>query len=289
MGLVMDRKGNVVEARSLQDCVLEGLYGHMLGRAFLKPLVSPAVSRLVGDFLDSRFSKFLIQRFIRNHSIDMEEVEPMEYTSFNDFFTRKLAKGARRLDPCPEALISPCDSRVSVYPIDNECSFRIKNTDYTVNSLLRNPRLAAEFMGGYVWVFRLCVEDYHRYIYVDNGRVGASERIPGVLHTVNPVANDRYPIYKENTREYCVLRSKHFGRMIQMEVGAMLVGKIQNHSRGERVRRGWEKGRFEFGGSTVILMTKRGAALPDEDIRRNSRQGIETRVHLGERVGRRPL
>lgn len=286
MSLVVDRKGNIVEKGSLQDRILEGLYGHVPGRILLKALVSPAVSKLAGAFLDSGLSRVLISWFIRSHSMDMAEYEAREYRSYNDFFTRKLAKGGRALDPDPRALVSPCDSRVSVYRIDGESSFSIKNTHYTVNSLLRNPRLAAEFLGGYVWVFRLCVEDYHRYIYVDNGRAGANVRIPGVLHTVNPVANDRYPIYKENTREYCLLRSEHFGRMVQMEVGAMLVGKIRNHSRGERVRRGWEKGRFEFGGSTVILITGKDRVLPDKDILKNSALGRETKVRLGERVGK---
>ena len=288
MGMVVDRKGNIVEDQSLQDRILKGLYGHRLGRALLKPLVSPAVSRLLGGFLDSGLSKALIPWFIRSHSIDMADYQPKEYRSYNDFFTRGLVKGARRLDSCPEALVSPCDSRVSVYPVNVESEFTIKHTRYTMQSLLRDYRLAAEYAGGYVWVFRLCVEDYHRYIYVDGGRVSKPVRIPGILHTVNPVANDRYPIYKENTREYCVIRSEHFGKMIQMEVGALLVGEIRNHARGERVRRGWEKGRFAFGGSTVILLTKKGAVLPDGDILENSRRGLETKVRLGERVGARP-
>lgn len=287
MSLVADRKGNIVEKG--QDRILKGLYGTVPGRFFLKLLVSPAVSKLAGAFLDSGLSRALIPGFVRRHSIDMAQFEPREYQSYNDFFTRKLAKGARTLDACPGALVSPCDSRVSVYPIDGESGFPIKNTRYTVDSLLRSHRLAAEFMGGYVWVFRLCVEDYHRYIYVDDGRVGETVRIPGVLHTVNPVAGDRYPVYKENTREYCLFRSRRFGRMVQMEVGAMLVGKIRNHDRGQRVRRGWEKGRFEFGGSTVILITGKDKVLPDADIRRNSRLGIEMKVRLGERVGAKPL
>lgn len=285
MHLVVDRKGDIVETDSLQDRILAGLYGHWLGRLLLKPLVSPAFSRLGGAFLDSGLSKALIPWFIRSHSIDMVDYERREYRSYNDFFTRKVAPGARRLDPCQTALVSPCDSRVTVYHIDDQCEFAIKHTRYTVQSLLRDYRLAARYAGGYVWVFRLCVEDYHRYIYVDNGRVSEPTRIPGVLHTVNPVANDHFPIYKENTREYCTIRSEHFGQLLQMEVGAMLVGEIRNHHRGRQVRRGWEKGRFAFGGSTVILMTEKGAALPDADILENSRQGWETKVRLGERVG----
>lgn len=288
MHLVVDRKGNILEGASLQDTVLAGLYGHMLGRALVRLLACPAVSGLAGAFLDSGLSKGLIPWFIRSHSIDMADYERKEYASYNDFFTRRLAEGARSIDSCPDALISPCDGRLSVYRIDRECEFTIKHTRYTVRSLLRDNRLAAAYAGGYVWVFRLCVEDYHRYIYADGGKVSDSVRIPGVLHTVNPVANDHFPIYKENTREYCTIRSEHFGRLLQMEVGAMLVGQIRNHDRGRQVRRGWEKGRFAFGGSTVILMTEKGAALPDRDILENSRRGYETRVLLGERVGGKP-
>lgn len=289
MHLVVDREGNIVEGGSLQDRILEGLYCHRLGRLMLKPLVSPVFSEIGGAFLDSRFSRILIPWFIRSHAIDMKEYQRKRYASYNDFFTRKLADGARRVDKSPEALVSPCDSRVSVIKTSKKSRFPIKNTRYTVESLLEDKDLARKYAGGYVWVFRLCVDDYHRYIYADSGRVTGIGWIPGILHTVNPVANDHFPIYKENTREYCILQSENFGEMIQMEVGAMLVGRIRNHSRGQAVRRGWEKGRFEFGGSTVILMTKKGAAVPDKDILENSRRGWETKVRLGERVGGRPV
>lgn len=215
----------------------------------------------------------------------MWDYQPKKYTSFNDFFTRRLAEGARKMEKSPEVLISPCDGRVSVHKINEDCVFRVKHTSYTAESLLKDRKLAAEYTGGYVWLFRLCPEDYHRYIYADSGMIRKFVRIPGVLHTVKPAAGDRVPIYKENTREFCILQSRHFGQMIQMEVGALLVGKIINHPRGSVVRRGWEKGRFAFGGSTVILMTQKGAAEPDEDILKNSLRGIETKVHVGERVG----
>mgnify|MGYP000567964936 CR=1 FL=1 len=47
--------------------------------------------------------------------------------------------------------------------------FQIKHTSYSTESLLKNEGLAKRYAGGYAWVFRLCVEDYHRYIYVDDG------------------------------------------------------------------------------------------------------------------------
>ena len=183
-------------------------------------------------------------------------------------------------------LISPCDGRLSVYKIEENSRFQIKHTSYSTESLLKNEGLSKRYAGGYAWVFRLCVEDYHRYIYVDDGVKSENVKIPGVLHTVNPVANDSFPIYKENAREFSLLCSENFGTVLMMEVGAMMVGKIENRHQAARVRRGQEKGNFAFGGSTIILLTQKGKAMPDPDIWENSLNGIETKVRLGESVGR---
>lgn len=285
MHYVRERNGGIKAENSMQDRIISGLYDTILGRLLLKPLVSPAVSGLAGRFLDSHASKILIGPFLRSHEIDRSDYEEKEYVSYNDFFTRRLAPGARKICQDPEVFISPCDSRLSVYKIGEDSVFSIKHTSYTVKSLLRSRKLAERFTGGYAWVFRLCVEDHHRYVFVDGGETSRNVRIPGVFHTVNPIANDRFPIYKENTREYSLLRSEHFGYVLQMEVGAMLVGRIENRVSEERVSRGQEKGNFAFGGSTVILMTQRGAVQPDQDIINNSVRGIETKVRLGERVG----
>lgn len=285
MHFTADRNGKIKPEDSAQDRLLTVLYGHGAGRVLLKLLISPAFSKLGGRLLDSGFSKALIPLFIKNHGIHMEDFEKRQYTSYNDFFTRRLAPGARKVEEQPELFVSPCDSRLAVYALDGRKRFRIKNTLYTAESLLRSRKLAEKYRGGYVWVFRLCVEDYHRYIYTDGGCTSKNVRIPGVFHTVNPAANDKVPVYKENTREYCLLRSENFGTVILMEVGAMLVGKIENRPVKGKVKRGQEKGNFVFGGSTVILMTQAGAVLPDADILENSLRGMETKVRLGERVG----
>ena len=74
---------------------------------------------------------------------------------------------------------------------------------------------------------------------------------------------------------------------LQMEVGAMMVGKIVNENAGaaRRVQRGEEKGYFAFGGSTVIVLAQKGSAVPEKRIWNYSRLGIETRVRQGETVG----
>ena len=108
-------------------------------------------------------------------------------------------------------------------------------------------------IGGYCVIFRLTVEDYHRYCYIDNAIKGKNYRIHGKFYTVHPAVLGKEDIYKENTREYCILKTKNFGKVIQMEVGALLVGKIRNYHREAIVQKGQEKGRFEYGGSTVVL------------------------------------
>ena len=86
--------------------------------------------------------------------------------------------------------------------------------------------LQKKYEGGYIGIFRLCVDDYHRFHFIDDGIKSHERHINGVFHTVNPIANDVYPIYKENTREYCVHRTENFGDVIVMEVGALWLAEL---------------------------------------------------------------
>ncbi len=281
-----DREGNIVTEDDTQDKILKKLYETKPGRSVLKALVNPAVSKAGSFVLDSSLSKAFISPFIAKSNIAMEEYEEEEYESYNHFFTRRIKEGRRPFDQTPTALCAPCDGRLSVYPIKKDGTFAIKNTVYTMDRLLRNKKLAGHYMGGTLCVFRLTVQDYHHYAYVDDGVKTKNYHIPGVFHTVNPLANDQYPIYTENTREFSVLKSKHFGRILMMEVGALLVGKIVNHHEKLKVSRGMEKGFFEFGGSTVILAFEKDQVTIAEDIMENNAMGFETIVKMGEVIGK---
>lgn len=281
---IKDRQGNTIIREDGQEKTLNFLYGTFIGRMLLKILIKPGISKMVGKFLDSYASKIFIKSFIKKNNIDMTQFENKRYKSYNDFFYRKIAEGARVIDTVPEHFIAPCDSKLSVYPITEDGTYKIKNTEYTMKSLTKSEKTSKYYEGGYIFVFRLTVDDYHRYCFADGGTVTKKHKIPGVLHTVNPIANDKYPIYKENSREYCFLKSDNFNTLLIMEVGALLVGKIVNHEVTNRVSRGDEKGRFEFGGSTVILCVKKDVLEVDKDIIKNSEEGFETIVKMGERI-----
>jgi len=274
---------------SFQDRFLAALYGNAGGRALVKLLTLPVISKLGGKALSLPISKIAIKGFVKCNNIRMEEYENREYSSYNDFFMRQIKKECRPFNVSNEVLISPCDGRISVYPISEEGIFVIKNAPYTVHTLLRDKKLAKKYEGGYCLLIRLCVNDYHHYCYVASGIKTRNRRIEGILHTVNPAAAEHFPIYKENSREYTMLRTKEFGDIIQMEVGALFVGKIVNEHQQARVSKGEEKGHFEFGGSTVIVLLEKDKALLNNEYIINTRNGYETLVKQGESIAIRNI
>lgn len=265
--------------------LLRFLYGTACGRLLLRPLTAPALSRAAGRFLDSRASRCLIARFARANGIDLSEYETAEYQSFNEFFTRRIRPEARPIDAAPDHLIAPCDGRLSVYAIGEDSVFTVKHSRYDVSALLGGDPRAAEFTGGVCLVFRLSVDDYHRYHYPDDGEQEAGRFIPGVLHTVRPIALAHTAVFIQNSREYTFLNTAHFGRAAQIEVGALLVGKIRNRRQQGPFRRGEEKGCFLYGGSTVVLLLKKDAARIDGRFWQATARDEETRVRLGEKIG----
>ena len=285
--MIKTRTGKIITTNQKQNKLLKKMYGSTVGRVFLKTLTAPAVSRIAGAFMDSPPSKLLIKPFIKHSGIDTSQYIMDGFSSYNDFFTRVVKPEKRPVDFTPEHLISPCDSKLTVYKIGKNSIFRIKGSRYRVSDLLQNDFLAKRYCGGYCLIFRLEVDDYHRYCYIDNGIKTDNTFIAGELHTVNPIALARYNIYKRNSREYTVLHTEHFGDVVQVEVGAMMVGRIVNHHGECAFFRGQEKGKFEFGGSTIVMLFSKDTIVPDRDILVNSSEGIETVVKYGEKIGRK--
>lgn len=271
--------------KNKESLSLRFLYGTFFGRLILRLLTARWVSKLVGAYLDSRLSKPLIRRFVRKNGIDLSEYYSDDFKCFNDCFTRKIKEGLRPIDGTPSTLIAPCDGLLSAYEITPDARFSVKGREYTVESLLNDRELAEKYFGGVCLVFRLCVNHYHRYVYVDNASKGDNVFIKGRLHTVRPIALEKTPVFKENCREYTVMQTENFGAVTQIEVGALLVGKIKNHHTLADVKRGEEKGMFLYGGSTVILLLEKGAAAIREELFTATEGGEETPVRMGERLG----
>ncbi len=276
---VWDRMaGKSVEEPEYGKRQLEFLYQTVPGRILLHTVFATGwYANLERIRQSSTGSAKQLLEFCRKYGVS-EDIR--KYRSFRDFFLRQRDYHTE----CQETeLAAAADARLSCYDIDDNLCLDIKGSRYTIAELLGREDLASWYAGGTCLVYRLAVQDYHRFVYPDSGSVIAKGRIKGQLHTVRPVSG-KYRVFARNTREYQVLETDHFGTIVQMEIGALLVGKICNYP-AEQFERLQEKGYFDYGGSTIVMLFKRGCLRVDEDIVRHSRQGMESMVRIGEKVG----
>ncbi|MGN0166135.1 MAG: phosphatidylserine decarboxylase [Lachnospiraceae bacterium] len=281
-----DRKGNVIKKDLAVAGSMHLLYDNFLGRLFLSFLTSKTMANIQRKFLDSSLSTLFIDPFIKKNGISLKDYIPEKYISFNDFFTREIRDDRRRILYGDDILVSPSDGRVTAYKINHHSRFKIKNSVYSVASLLRDGSLAEYYKDGYFVLVRLSVDDYHHYIYSVSGNKKTDRYIDGFLHSVNPVVYDYVKVYKENSRSYSIITTADEKHIVQMEVGAMGVGRICNDEMNKAyVKQGDKKGHFAFGGSSIVLLLPKDSFVPDEDILKNTLEGYETRVLMGERIG----
>lgn len=268
-----------------ESLIIKFLYKTVVGRAILKLLVNPSISRASARFLSSSFSKWLVPVFVRRNNIDMTYYQVPEggYKSFNEFFTRKMEEKYIWYKTGP--LVSPCDGLLTVSEINDDSEFYIKHTQYSLSELLGSSELAEEYKGGTAYIFRLTPAHYHRYIWSSTGYLMHKEHIDGILHSVQPVCHEKSKVFIQNTREYSLINTPSVGKVIQMEIGALLVGKISNHDIGwsKMVCAGQEKGFFEYGGSSIVLITNSRAELAEE-LQYRDIVGNEIPVVIGEQL-----
>lgn len=302
------RTGERVVESVMGDGALRFAYETLAGRTLWPVLFgSRLVSAVMGWRYDSPSSKKAIAQLVAIPGCRADEAErPVSaYGSFNAFFTRRLKPGAR---PVGEGFVSPADGRLRLYlGADADKPFPLKGATKSLREVFAPGADTAQGVFDFektydIAVIRLAPVDYHRFHFPCESRLlGAVRVVPGKYHSVNPIALLRYPdVYADNERQIVECDSA-YGRYWSVDVGAFGVGTIvqtfaggavetDGDEEGEGRRRVFEKGEergyFKFGGSTVILVMKAGAVRWDDDLVRNSSEGIETRVFCRERIGR---
>lgn len=283
MQLYNRKSGKIEEQEQYGGDYLRFLYNSPLGRCLLKPVINPLFSEINGLYNSSTLSKRKIAPFAEKYGVDLSECKKREFTSFNDFFTRELKTSARPITKDKNRLIAPADSKLLLYPIRDSLKLSIKGSEYTLQELVGGRLDLSRYQKGVCMVFRLSMDDYHRYCFVDDGRLKGRIQIRGKLHTISSIPKE-HKVYKENSRVVNVLKTKQFGEIICIEVGALLVGKIVNH-RMRSFKKGQEKGYFKLGGSTIILLFQENRMEVDPDIVIANDKGMETKVQYGEGIG----
>lgn len=238
------------------------------------------LDRVAARFLWSPLSRPLIGWYIKRNGIVVTKAEKDTYRSFRDLFVRTRAPES--IDITPEHLISPCDGWLSAYKINEYSQFSIKNSYYRIRDFLQDESLEQNYQNGICLVFRLSASDYHHYCYIDDGFQGKNYHIPGVLHSVQPIAAEKYPIYVLNKRCWCLLTTEHFGPVVQCEIGALVIGGIFNERENARFCKGTEKGHFELSGSTIVLLFEPGQIQLKNDLLEKLPMQEEVRVTQGQ-------
>ncbi len=283
-----DRESGVLKTEKVAaEKWLVWLYNNPIGKATLGTLAKrKMMSSIYGKMMDSPSSKKKIQPFVDAFDIDMNAAQKEEFSSFNDFFTRKLKSDARAIDTTSTVVASPADGKLLAYADITNSDFIIKGYRFNVLSFLNNADLAQDYLNGSLVIVRLAPSDYHRFHFPISGSVSSNTHIDGDYYSVNPLAlRQKAEILCLNKREYTIIKNPLYGDVVMAEVGATMVGSIIQTYSGGFVNKGDEKGYFKFGGSTVVLLFQKDKIRINNDLLTHSLKGYETAIKEGESIG----
>ncbi|MCF8057887.1 MAG: phosphatidylserine decarboxylase [Bacteriovoracaceae bacterium] len=276
------------------DKAVRWLYESTPGKKLSKYLIKRPLSKFYGMAQESSLSHRKVAPFIKDFNIRIEEYLPEEgrdesdpYRSFNSFFIRRFRDGSRPFEANKALMPAFSEARYFGYEsLDATKTIPVKGDLWGGKALLAHEKWGGVFQDGPCLLARLCPVDYHRFHFPDDGKILDHYRVPGVLHSVNPLALKSNPnIFSVNERQVTILETVNFGKLAYVEVGAICVGKIvQSRPMVGAFKRGEEKGYFLFGGSTVIVLGEPGKWKPDEVVIENTNKGIEVYQKLGTRI-----
>lgn len=285
----IDRKNKQVKTETPPaEGLLKFLYDHPFGKTALLPIVKRAfISKMYGNKMNKKKSAKKIQEFVNQFDIDLSEAEKKlsEFTSFNDFFYRKLKPDARTIE---SGFVSPGDGKLIAFENINEVgNFFVKGREFTLSEFLKNKKLAQEYSHSSMLILRLAPNDYHRFHFPFAGTPSKIRKIKGNYYSVSPYAlkNNFVKVFCENKRAYCILHTKEKGNVLIAPVGATMVGSIIATYQPETpLKKADEMGYFAFGGSTIVVLFDRQKLKIDSDILENTKNRIETFVKMGEKI-----
>ena len=286
----VERNGSEIKTEAVyKQKWIQWLYNDPFGGIALHGLAKRKfVSEYYGRKMNNPESVSLIDPFVRQYDIPMYQYIAKDYTSFNDFFTRKIKPQFRPVNPDSNIVVSPADGKLLAFTkISSDNTFFMKGLNFNLGEFLGSETLANEFLGGTMFIVRLAPVDYHRYHFPYAGTPDKAELIDGTYLSVSPLALRKIArIFVQNKREISLITTNEGWRYAYIDVGATMVGGIeQTYTPGQFVDKGDEKGYFYFGGSTVVLLFPENTVRPDKELIRRSLEKMEVKVKMGERIG----
>lgn len=232
------------------------------------------------------FTVWMIKGFIKLYKVDMAQAvfrKAKEYDTFNDFFARHLKDDARPIDEADNVVVMPADGVISEFgQIKDNQLLQAKGHVYTLDSLLAcHPDMISFFRNGSYVTTYLSPKDYHRIHMPYAGRLKEMIYVPGSLFSVSKATTENIPnIFARNERAICLFETD-LGPMVQILVGATIVGSIELDWEGvvtpprDGIMKRWtyqnitlEKGQdmgcFKLGSTVITLFPSNAVAFSAE-------------------------
>lgn len=206
------------------------------------------------------------------------------FKSWDDFFTRRFREEVRPIaSPRDDNVIaSACESEV--YNVERNAKLRdkfwIKEQPYSVQDMLAMDELADQFAGSTVFQAFLSAVSYHRWhapvsgkvvkAYVQDGTYFSQPIFEGItdsdVTTMNPegsIVGQPY-LAALATRAIVFIQADNpaIGLMAFVGVGMNEVSTCElTVKKGQHVKKGQQTGMFHFGGSSHVLLFRKGVKV----------------------------
>ncbi|MEO8205041.1 MAG: phophatidylserine decarboxylase associated domain-containing protein [Chthoniobacterales bacterium] len=195
------------------------------------------------------------------------------FTSFNDFFHRKIRPELRPIAEPENAKVITSSNDGSVYAIAHHVKktdqFWIKKQRYSLYDMLGGSPFTDRFVGGDVIQSFLSGNDYHRYHAPIAGTVREVRVVDGLMFSAlnlgvfDKTAGTLSQGYQAsvNTRGLLFIESEDpkIGTVCMIPIGITEVSSVHfSVKEGDVVKKGQEVGYFSYGGSSMCLVFQPG-------------------------------
>ena len=268
-------------------------------RNFLFLIPTNIFSRTLGCLSEKKLPIHVLHSFIKAYctyyKINMNEYEKKisEFKTFQEFFTRKLKKGVRKIDDTPHSVISPVDGTIAQCgKVEEGLLLQAKGIYYSLEDLIPEGTFSKNTF--YMTIY-LAPRDYHRIHVPIDGTILSYSYFSGSLWPVNNFGVSHISnLFCINERIFTLFDTV-MGKVGLVKVGATVVGKIStkysplttNSSFTNKTnkkldtprhfKKGQELGCFNIG-STVILLFENEKFIP-------YRVYNGKKIQLGQRIG----
>ena len=243
-----------------------------------------------GAYLNSPLSKPLVDKWIEKKKINIAHYQLPKngFSSFSEFFTRKIKPGLRPVSGSSDCsiIVSPSDGLVwedSKWLADKGEKLAVKGDEYNLEELVADKNLANKYRNGKGVVNFLSTHNYHRFHSPADGEVTYRKDLDGLYFGTKGFVS----YFHERRRSVCEIQTESGGSLCLVAIGiATISSVVLNPSKGVHLSKGDEIGHFTYGGSAIVLIFSPGTlshTLLDEE---SGPYRVETaNMRVGQRLG----